>query len=79
MARNLAEFDPVEQRRRLKVLRAKHDLSGPKLATALGLDRSTVAGYETGRKVPDKIAQKLHDLYPEDWPAPVAAPTPEAP
>ena len=42
----------------IKTLREKKDITQQELAEELGLDRSTVAQYESGIKIPNMLAGK---------------------
>lgn len=45
---------------RIKILRKEKNLTQDDLAAALGLSRSTIAGYETNKRKPD--AETIHKL-----------------
>lgn len=54
----------VTMAQRIEALRTEHNLSRPALATALGLPRTAIEKFETGRQTPTKEQQqKLADFF----------------
>ena len=54
----------VTMAQRIEALRTEHNISRPALATALGLPRTAIEKFETGRQTPTKEQQqKLADFF----------------
>lgn len=62
-------------RRYLRSLRASLGLTQSEFADRLGVSRSAVAGYETGRPLPDDVARKLESEFKQ--PVPRGTPEPD--
>ena len=55
-------------RRYLRALRASLGLTQSEFADRLGVSRSAVAGYETGRPLPEEVARKLEKEFQQQLP-----------